>query len=283
MTLQGHYCSLITLGFVCVSPPTRVSLLLCVWVCARVCVCVREVIMQMTVDVPARHNVDTSTPLATCACVFTHTHAFHPSEWPVALQLHNSLRSGKTGSEDGWQWLSLWPFLLHFICLRGRPRTQGMKILKYWMKGKECCQTLYLSCLMERSLFVCLTVSLFYEVVFELWMCSLVISHSFFCRKEVSLSFRFRWLTSKAWEVSYECAEFQSGVINWNIFKRMCADSSRCVTQSSELRVFQLWPPLALQTFRRLPLSEMVEFSNSGVVCITDSFFKKVMKIPTTV
>lgn len=37
MTLQGHYCSLITLGFVCVSPPTRVSLLLCVWVCARVC------------------------------------------------------------------------------------------------------------------------------------------------------------------------------------------------------------------------------------------------------
>lgn len=37
MTLQGHHCSLITLGFVCVSPPTRVSLLLCVRACARVC------------------------------------------------------------------------------------------------------------------------------------------------------------------------------------------------------------------------------------------------------
>lgn len=138
MTLQGHYCSLITLGFVCVSPPTRVSLLLCVWVCARVCV--REVIMQMMVDVLVRHNVDTNTPLATCACVFTHAHI--SSLWMTrGLQLHNSLSSGKTGSEDGWQkaqqWLSLWPFLLHFICLRGRPRTQGIKILKYWMKEKD--------------------------------------------------------------------------------------------------------------------------------------------------
>lgn len=100
--------------------------------------------------------------------VYLHTHTFHPSSWPVTLQLHNSLSSGKTGSEDGWQkaqqWLSLWLFLLCFICLWGRPRTQGIKILKYWIKGKECCQTLYLSCmkncLMDRSLFVCLTASL---------------------------------------------------------------------------------------------------------------------------
>lgn len=155
--------------------------------------------------------------------VYLHTHAFHPSDWPVTLQLHNSLSSGKTGSEDGWQkaqqWLSLWLFLLCFICLRGRPRTQGIKILKYWIKGKECCQTLYLSCLknclMNRSLFVCLTASLnvLWICYFEFWMFSLIISHSLFCRKEVSLSFRFWRLTSEAWGVSNECNEFQSASV----------------------------------------------------------------------
>lgn len=46
----------------------------CCSVCEFVLMCVREVIMQMMVDVPVRYNVDTNTPLPTCACVFTHAH-----------------------------------------------------------------------------------------------------------------------------------------------------------------------------------------------------------------
>lgn len=120
MTLQGHHCSLITPGFVCVSPSTCVSLL---HTCVSLCGSEREAIMQMTAVVPARHNVDTSATLPTlptCSSVFTLTLLFYPSGWPLTCSSHNSLSSGRTGSGDGWQkaqqCLSLRPALLCFIC-----------------------------------------------------------------------------------------------------------------------------------------------------------------------
>lgn len=153
---------------------------------------------------------------------------------------------------------------------------------------KRCCQTLYLSCLknclMDRSLFVCLTVS--FMKPFLSYGCSLIISHSLFSRKEVSLSFRFRWLTSEAWEVSNECDEFQSAVNRNILYANGCeCRYSRCITQNSQCKwVFlQLWPILALQTFRKLSLSERsilfnLTISSSGPSCITDSFFPKKKK-----
>lgn len=190
------------------------------------------------VDVPVRHNVNTNTPLPTCACVFTHAHisSLRLTCDPAVAQLSQFWKDRFRGRMTKGSTMTVIVAFPALFYLRGRPRTQGIKILKYWIKGKECCQTLYLSCLknclMDRSLFVCLTASLnvLWIRYFEFWMFSLIISHSLFCRKEVSLSFRFRRLTSEAWGVSNECNEFQSAsVIKLGPPKNiLCASGCEC-------------------------------------------------------
>lgn len=78
MTLQGHHCPLITLGFVCVSSWTRVSLLLCVRVCARVCEGSnyanygwRPAEKQCRYQHPVTHM---------CLCIYTRTHFISPTD-----------------------------------------------------------------------------------------------------------------------------------------------------------------------------------------------------------
>lgn len=144
-----------------------------------------------------------------CLCIYTRTHFIPPNDlWPCGCTTRSVLERQVQRTDDKRP---------NNDCHCGRscsvlsvcgedPEPRVWKILKYWMKRKERCQTLYLSCL--RSLFVCL-IACFMNPFLSSRCFPLIIGHSLFWRKEVSLSFRCRRLTSEAWGVLNECNEFQ--------------------------------------------------------------------------
>lgn len=146
MTLQGHHCSLITPGFVCVSPSTRVSLLPA-WVCAGSnyandgC---RPGEAQCRYERPVTHML---------VCIYTHAFFIPPVDlWPAVTQFSQFWKDrfkAELTKSLTMSVIAASPALFYL--------SRVFKTLKYWIKGKESCQTLYFSCLenclVDRTLF----------------------------------------------------------------------------------------------------------------------------------